>query len=83
MTTTWRYVPTRDRVSGEDVYAIRELYTDDETGALSWTKNPIEANGETVGELIADLGAMYTAAMHSEVLDLTLDPPALVKRAGL
>lgn len=75
---TWRYVFARDQIDTEDRFTVRELYTDHETGALSWSTEPIAPHGETWAELADDLIRMEQC-FGQDMLDLTLDPPALVK----
>jgi hypothetical protein len=83
VTTTWRYAVSRERQpDGGECYAIREVYTDDESGALSWSVDAMTPSGESWLDLVADLTRM-TGAISGHVLDLTLDPPALVKPRGL
>lgn len=78
MSTTWRYCITREAAEGGIQYAVREVYTDD-NGALSWSADPVAPHGETWLEIADDLAKMV-AAINGRLLDLTLDPPALVKR---
>lgn len=79
MTTTWRYVFARDKIDTEDWFTVREVYTDSETGAVSWwTAEPVVPSGETWAELVEDLIRMQRC-FGEDMLDLTLDPPALVK----
>lgn len=73
---TWRYCVTREEVGGEIMYAIRELYTDTD-GSLSWTDATMSPYGETLAEFVNDLALMADASTHP-ILDLTVDPPALV-----
>lgn len=76
---TWRYVLTREVHDGEELWTMRELYTDiaGQQG-MSWTADPIEASGESAMDVLADLARMAADA-HLPYLDLTLDPPALVE----
>lgn len=78
---TWRYCVTRDERDGEIEYAIRELYTG-EDGGLSWTADEVGPRGETAQELADDLARM-SAASSRPVLDLTLNPPALISPIGI
>lgn len=73
---SWCYRITRERIDGEDFYTIREVYTGRD-GGLSWTEDAIAASGESWMEC-ADALSLMTRALSSDVLDLTLDPPALV-----
>lgn len=76
--TTWRYCITREHVDdGSDAYAVREVYTHPDEG-LSWSTDPIAPHGETWWEIADDIAKM-SRAVSGRVLDLTLDPPALVK----
>lgn len=78
----WRYVVSRDRNGEGDVYQIREYYElVDDLGDVErlWTVEPIMPFGETQHELCIDLARMLVAANRDEVLDLTLDPPKLVR----
>ena len=81
MTTTWRYCTTREpRPGGGESFAIRELYTDRETGAISWSAEPVCPHGDSWQELADDATRMLDATASQDVLDLTLDPPRLVPR---
>lgn len=71
----WRYAFAREMHDGEYGWSIRELYTRDEK--LSWA-GPITPHGETWMSL-ADTLAMMSGASGSKFLDLTLDPPQLVR----
>lgn len=74
---TWRYALARsDDGAGGHHYDIREVYTAPD-GALSWTAGPAGPSGDTVAEILTDLDRM-TRAITDALLDLTLDPPALV-----
>lgn len=73
---TWHYAFVRERLeSGEDHFSVREVFVDD--GGLSWSADPIAPAGETWQELADELALMANGAGR-RVLDLTLDPPALV-----
>lgn len=77
--TTWRYCITRERVDDEtEAFAIREVYTHPD-GGLSWSADPIAPHGETWWEIADDVVRM-AGAISGRMLDLTLDPPALVGR---
>ena len=79
--TTWRYAMTREQIDGEDFFTIREVYTGPD-GALSWTECSIAPCGDSWTECANDL-AIMERAMSAPVLDLTLDPPALVSPRGM
>lgn len=79
---TWNYRMTRellpDGLGGlSDVFAIREVYYDDDGNPTSWSKDPIAAHGETWRDAAEDLTLMGVA-LGAPILDLTLDPPAFV-----
>jgi hypothetical protein len=80
----WRYVMSRERDTtlaegDEDVYAIREFYEFD-NGKTSWTADAVEAQGDSPHALARDLARMLLAVNSGEMLDLTLDEPAIVQR---
>lgn len=70
---SWRYIASRDRVNGVDVWGIREIY--DMGGRTESTVDPF---GNTFGELKHDLEAMLAGMGGGVFLDLTLDPPQIV-----
>ena len=46
----WHYQVMRHKDSlGEDYYAIHEYYNMDGSG--TWTENPVDVSGETIGDL--------------------------------
>lgn len=73
---SWRWVVSREVHNGEQIFAVRELYTD-EKGGLSWSSNPIALVENSFHEL-AQTHAKVLEAMFEPILDLTLDPPQLV-----
>lgn len=73
---SWRYVISREIHNGEQIFAVRELYTD-EKGGLSWTKDPIALIENSFHEL-AQVHAKVLEAMFEPILDLTHEPPHLV-----
>ena len=73
---SWCYRMTREQRDGEDFFTIREIYTGGD-GSLSWSADPIAARGDSWMECADDL-ALMGRALGADVLDLTLDPPALV-----
>lgn len=79
MATTWTYAVTRSFFQGATeelsgyAYEIREVYTDDETGEISWTEKPIAPFSETVTGLQDSLSRM-TSRSFGNVLDLTVEP---------
>lgn len=79
---TWRYCITRELNSdGSNLFAVREVY-EDEKGELSWTENPITPMGEDWKD-IANTLALMGNSIGGYVLDLTLEPPQLVKPFSL
>ena len=78
MNTSWRYCISRELEDGVLVFGIREVYTDSD-GTIAWSESTVEPQGETLTEIVADLGHMESATV-GDVLDLTLDPPRLVPK---
>lgn len=79
---SWRYVMSRSRNDSGDYYEIREYYElIDGEGDIErlWTVDAITPFGETPKELAQDLARMLLAVNSGELLDLTLDEPALVQ----
>lgn len=70
---SWRYIASRDRVNGVDVWGIREVY---DTGG--WTESTVDPIGNTFDELKHDLEMMLADMGRGVFLDLTLDPPQIV-----
>lgn len=80
--THWMYVISRDTVySGEDIYEIREIYFGPD-GKMSWTEDPVYPMGNSVPDMIKTLELMDQVRGRN-ILDMTLDPPALVSAANL
>lgn len=85
--SSWRWCITRQKVTdgigGEpvDLYELRELYVSDD-GALSWTEDPISPSAEAITEMAETL-MLVKHALRRPILDLTLDPPALVSPDSL
>lgn len=80
--TTWRYLLARERLAtGEDYFTVREVY-EGPGDQLGWTEDAIEPSGETWREIVNTL-ALMSGATNGPVLDLTLDPPALVRSRDL
>jgi len=85
----WRYVMSRERDDidegvAEDRYAIREYYElVDGEGDVErlWTLSPVSPSGDNATDLALDLTRMLMALNSGEMLDLTLDEPAIVQRA--
>ena len=70
----WNYRVTRQRVPEDPlgldyVYAIRDVYYDDD-GGLSWGAEPQAPHGETWAELYDDLSKMMDGALLRPGLDL-------------
>jgi hypothetical protein len=76
--TSWRYIPTREVSHGEEVWFVREIYTDPD-GSLSWTKDPVLPFGTSLASLKRDLAMMAADLERGDFLDMTLDPPRLVE----
>ncbi|GGO86712.1 hypothetical protein GCM10011584_09700 [Nocardioides phosphati] len=75
---TWRYLLARERLpTGENYFTVREVHSGP-NHELSWTEDAIEPSGETWREIVNTL-ALMSGATNGPVLDLTLDPPALVR----
>lgn len=78
---TWHYAMAREKLSdGSDLFTVREVYVElnDE---LSWTE-PVVPEGTTWAELMDTMAKMGRVSQR-KILDLTLDPPALVARSEL
>jgi hypothetical protein len=75
--TTWRYIASRERAQGEEIWTVREVYTDRKHG-ISWTELRVEPFGTSLSELKLDLVRMARDLDSGDFLDLTLDPPAIV-----
>lgn len=76
--TSWRYIPTRDVSDGEEIWFIREVYTDAD-GSLSWTVDPVLPFGNSLASLKRDLAMMAADLERGDFLDMTLTPPRLVE----
>lgn len=77
--TTWRYCIARESVGGFDEYSIREVYTG-ASGAISWTES-VDVSADSLRE-IREVLSLMSGAVGRPILDLTLDPPALVSPVG-
>lgn len=77
---SWRYIASRDRENGVDAWGIREVYEfEGEHGGINWTSATVDPFGNTFGELKHDLEAMLAGMGSGGFLDLTLDPPQIVR----
>lgn len=66
----WNYRITRETFpDGEHMFAIREVYYDDDGKPNGWTKEPIAAVGDTAIEVLDTLGRM-SGCGAAGVLDL-------------
>lgn len=81
---SWRYVPTRQTVHGEEVWEIREFYTNIPTldGGTrdSWTTDAMRPRGDTRNDLMRDIQRMLEVFLkggREEFLDLDANPPRL------
>ena len=75
----WRYMPSRERKNGVDVWGIREVYEfEGEHGGVGWTEFTVDPFGNTFDELKHDLEMMLADMGRGVFLDLTLDPPQIV-----
>lgn len=89
MPVSWRYVASRevlpDGLGGtEERWGIREFYDPmPGQGRPRWTKGTVDPHGETLPELLEDLGRMIDGATSREFLDLSADPPRLQARKAL
>lgn len=83
---SWRYIVTRERDEDEDeyVYSIREYYEriPGSKGA-GWTVDSIKPVAESYADLKWTLETMLEDAATGAVLDLTLDPPQVVRAEDL
>lgn len=78
---SWRYVPSRRTVDGEDVWEVREYYEMGPLGSPAWTLDPIAAYGDGargLDELRQDLGRMRADIRDAtHYLELDGDAPGL------
>lgn len=84
--TTWNYrIMVRiDKQTGEKIYAIHEVYYDQEGNPESCTENPVSPMGETADELRDDL-IHYNQALAKPVLrheDLKPEESDEARKAG-
>lgn len=82
---SWRYVVSLEQrvqvlEEPEEVWAIRELYVDDAGKVEGWSAEPVNPQSDSWTGVFDDLSRMTSAAARNEVLDLTLDPPAIRAR---
>ena len=80
---TWHYIVSRSQYNDIDhgieyLYEIREYY-EFADGKTAWTEDPIKPIGDSVEELGIVLTQMLNDLRSGEILDLTLDPPMLLK----
>lgn len=80
---TWRYVPARRIIDGEEMWDVREFYTEMPNGSgkadgVMWTLDAACAGGETLDELRQDLMNMLDDLVDPKhFLDLDADEPGL------
>lgn len=76
----WRYMPSRDRENGVDVWGIREVYEfeGEHGGIINWASATVDPFGNTFDKLKHDLEAMLAGMGGGVFLDLTIDPPQIV-----
>lgn len=77
---SWRYVPARRVIDGEEMWDIREFYEDipDSESGLAWTLDAVCASGESLDELRQDLMNMLADIEDPKgFLDLDGDKPGL------
>lgn len=79
---SWRYVAARRIKGDEEVWDIREYYTeldvDGKGPGTSWTIEPMAAHGDSLDSLRLDLMRMLKDTMDPrEFLDLDREPPGL------
>lgn len=67
MTWNCRVMVRTDKQTGEKIYAIHEVYYDQDGNPESCTENPVSPMGETVDELRGDL-SHYQEALAKPVL---------------
>jgi len=67
--TFWNYRVTREVVGGEDVYAVREFYYENDE-IKAWSVDPKGPRGDTYVELVTDY-TMFAAAFNHPTLDIT------------
>jgi hypothetical protein len=78
---SWRYIVSKEYAGDgktDVIYGVREYY-ETVTGVTGWSEPIVAPQGETYDELILDLHHMLDDANDGLILDLTLDPPGLVK----
>ena len=66
---SWNYRALKRTINGETVYAIHEVYYDDEGKPNGWTAEPSWPQGETAEELAADFDA-YQMARRRPMLEV-------------
>jgi hypothetical protein len=77
---TWRYALAREILPGDiEWWTVREVYLSKRGKLKYWTADAISPGGETAKGIRKDL-KMMLADSDERILDLTLDPPRLVKR---
>lgn len=77
---TWRYVVSKEYAGTDVVYGIREYYHPSTGLGTGWTENTVKPQGDTYEELLRDLHHMLDDALEGSILDLTINPPALVPK---
>lgn len=67
---TWRYQLTKEKIDGDERFAVREIYFDDD-GGVSWTREPIQIVGDSERAITETLIRIRTDVKRGGVLDIS------------
>ena len=68
---SWHYRPTVEHTDDGPVYAMREVYYDDEGNVTGWTANPATITGDSLEELAETIILMRADQRRLPLLDIT------------
>ena len=68
---SWHYRPTVEYTDDGPVYAMREVYYDDEGNVTGWTANPATITGDSLEDLAETIILMRADQRRRPLLDIT------------